>query len=57
MVPGLVFGGAALGHNFIPFIGIIEFRVDTQHDPMIVKFFMMDQLTDTKLGLGFSHGG
>ncbi len=55
MVPGLVFGWTALGHDFIPFLGIIEFRVDPQHHPMVVKLFMMDQLSYTKFGFGFPH--
>ena len=55
MVPGLIFWGTALGHDFIPFLSIIELRIDTQHHPMVVKLFMMDQLSHTKFGFGFLH--
>jgi hypothetical protein len=55
MVPGLVFGRTALGHDFIPFLSIIELRVDAQNQPVVVKLFMMDQLSNAIFGFGFIH--
>ncbi len=55
MVPGFIFWGTAPRHGIIPFIGIIEFRIDRQDHPMIIKLQVMDQLSDTKFRLGFLH--
>ena len=56
MVPGLLFGRAAAGHDFIPLIGVVEFRVDTQNHPVVIEFFVMDQLSDTEFRFRFLHG-
>lgn len=55
MVPGLIFGRTALGHGFIPFLGTVEFGVDTQNHPVIIEFFVVDQLPHAKFGSGFLH--
>jgi len=56
VVPRLVFGRTAPRHDFIPFAGAVEFRIDSQNHPVVIELFMMDQLTDAKFRFGFLHG-
>ena len=55
MIPRLIFWGTALGHDFIPFLSITKLQINTQHYPMIVKLFMVDQLPHTEFRFEFFH--
>ena len=42
VVPGLIFRRTASRHYFIPLFSIFEFRIDAQHDSVVIKLFMAD---------------
>ena len=55
MVPGLVLGGTALGHLFIPFLRALKGCIDIDDDPAIIEEKVMNELTNGKLTGAFSH--
>jgi len=55
MVPGLVFGGTALGHLSIPFLRALKSCIDIDDDPAIIEELVMDELTNGKFTGTLSH--
>jgi hypothetical protein len=57
VIPGFVLWRPAQGNLLVPFFSAAEFGINIDNDAAIVKFIVMNQLTDKEMWLGMHGNG